>query len=1039
MQPGIYELLATQHLMNEFDSQLRLVPDFHKVPEGEDSVVLTRHLTGAIHSRLENLPHDQRVAWANSILRVVDPESTDEIVVEDDSAKQLFEVRGASSPKSKVISRPSTPLSDSALLTNARDEPGLGSELRLELASADSVDLLCAFVKWHGIRVLENELHSFRDRGGKLRVLTTTYMGATERRALDRLVRDFGAEVKVNFETRSTRLHAKAWLFRRDSGFNTAYVGSSNLSKTALIDGLEWNVRLSQVGTLPLMRKFEATFDSYWADDSFKTYDPENDGELLEQELTRGNAYDNNQHIELSGLDIMPYPHQEEILEALESERDVHGRHRNLVVAATGTGKTVVAAMDYRNLVFKNRNRRPRLLFVAHRKEILFQSLRTYREVLRDASFGEVFVDGQRPSQWDYVFASVQSLNSYGLLSFGRDHFDVVVVDEFHHAEASSYQKLLNHFQPQELLGLTATPERSDGVDVRTFFGGRIAAELRLWDALEADLLVPFHYFGVSDGTDLAAISWRRGSYDLRQLERVYTGDDARVRLVLRELDSKVDIARMRALGFCVSVAHAEFMAARFRDAGVSATHITGATSARDRADALRQLRDGTINCIFAVDVFNEGVDIPEIDTVLLLRPTESSTIFLQQLGRGLRRSFGKSVLTVLDFIGVQNTEFRFDSRYRALTGVSRKQLKSDIENGFPFLPTGSQIVLDRVSQKIVLENVGMQLGYNINRLVSDLRSHAIGKDVNDYALAEFLEDSGREVVDIYKNNNWTKVRRRAFAGELRVNRPSSKDAEATEEMLLKRVKAFAHVGDPQRAESYSFLLKNDSRPFDALNKVEQTYAKMLFFILWPNGGGFESFEQGLSMVRQYGDLTSEIRQVIEIAADSSRDVPASLEENLAGIPLLSHTQYRREEILAGLGHATLKRTPNSHREGVAWLADLKTDAFLVNLHKSEQRFSPNTMYKDFAISRDLFHWESQSTTSVESVTGQRYLNQRGNSDVLLFVRDAPDDDLGTAPFTLLGQADYVTHTGSKPIAITWKLRRPMPPAMYVTASAVAR
>lgn len=1039
MQPGIYELLATRQVINQFQYSSEGLPEFQQIPDGEDPAVLGRHLSSVIHSRLESLPSQERVAWANSVLRLVTPDSTDEIPEEDSRASQLLEVRSSTNPRTLQIVRPSTPLSDAALLTNARDEPGLGSELRLELASADSVDLLCAFVKWHGLRILEDELRAFHDRGGRLRVITTTYMGATERRALDRLVRDFGAEVRVNFETRSTRLHAKAWLFARNSGFDTAYVGSSNLSKSALVDGLEWNVRLSHVGTPALMRKFEATFESYWADESFKTYNPDADGELLDRELKRGNAYDNNSVIELSGLDVKPYPHQEEILAALESERIVHDRHQNLVVAATGTGKTVIAALDYRNLTAQNGGRRPRLLFVAHRKEILLQSLRTYREVLRDSSFGEVFVDGQRPSQWNFVFASIQSLNSYGMENIGAEHFEVVVVDEFHHAEAASYRRLLGHFEPNELLGLTATPERGDGENVRKFFGGRTAAELRIWDALEADLLVPFHYFGVSDGTNLVDIQWRRGSYDTSELERVYTGNDARARLVLQQLDDKVDVSRMRALGFCVSVAHANYMTRKFQEAGIHTAIVTGQTPPQDRFSAVQKLRDGSLNCIFTVDVFNEGVDIPEVDTVLMLRPTESSTIFLQQLGRGLRRSHGKSVLTVLDFIGAQNAEFRFDNRYRALTGVSRKQLKSDIETGFPYLPSGSQIVLDSVSQEIILENVGRQLGYNITKLASDFASHVQGHDLHEYSLAEFLEDSGREIVDIYKNNTWTKIRRRAFPELLIPRRPDHAEAMKEEEALLRRVRAFTHVNDPQRAEAYERLLGGTHRDFEEMNHAEQAYARMLFFLLWPNGGGFNNFDQGLVRIRQFTDVVKEIQQVIRISADASREVPAPLNGSLFSVPLFSHAKYRREEILAALGHATLKRTPSSHREGVAWIADLQTDAFLVNLHKSKQRFSPNTMYKDFALSRDLFHWESQSTTSEASPTGQRYINQRGNTEVLIFVREAPDDELGAAPFMLLGQSDYVSHSGSKPIAITWKLRRPMPPAMYIAASAVAR
>ena len=364
-----------------------------------------------------------------------------------------------------------------------------------------------------------------------------------------------------------TRLHAKAWLLRRNTGFHTAYVGSSNLSHAALVDGLEWNVRLSAMSTPHLLEKFRATFDSYWENREFELYRPSEDGDRLRAalETASGNRARDGITVTLSGLEVHPKPFQAEILEELDAERTIHDRHRNLIVAATGTGKTVIAALDYRRLARDTHGRDLTLLFVAHRKEILLQARRMYQEVLTDPTFGELLVDGQEPANWRHVFASIQSLSQARLSGITPDHFDVVVIDEFHHAEAASYRRLLDHVRPIELLGLTATPERADGVDVRDFFGGRVAAELRLWEALEQNLLCPFHYFGIHDGTDLETVQWRRGGYDLAALSGVYTGNDARTRIVLKELGDKVaDVAAMRALGFCVSVEHARYMAQRF-------------------------------------------------------------------------------------------------------------------------------------------------------------------------------------------------------------------------------------------------------------------------------------------------------------------------------------------------------------------------------------------------------------------------------------------------------------------------------------------
>lgn len=495
--------------------------------------------------------------------------------------RQLLAVAGQTDREAFTV-RPSTPLSETALITNSPDDPSLGAELRAELATADRIDLLCAFVKWHGLRVLEQPLRAAAARGVPIRVITTTYIGATERRALDRLVREFNAEVKVNYELRSTRLHAKAWLFRRDTQFDTAYVGSSNLSKAALLDGLEWNVRLSGIATPDVLRKFEATFDSYWSEQAFESYDPNRDGQRLDEALKIAGGSSNERAarvISLSGLEVRPYPHQRDMLERLEVERMVHDRHRNLLVAATGTGKTVMAALDFKQLQLKL-GRKLRLLFVAHRKEILDQSLRTYQDILVDANFGELLYGGEIPSGWDHVFASAQSLSPRTLDQLPPDHFDIVVIDEFHHGTSPTYRRIIDHFTPLELLGLTATPERMDGLTIQDeFFEGRIAAELRLWEALENDLLCPFHYFGITDNTDMSAVAWKRGTYDSTALSNVFTGNEARARLVVRALQEKHGSPEdMRALGFCVSVAHAHFMAEFFNRAGLRAVALSGET-----------------------------------------------------------------------------------------------------------------------------------------------------------------------------------------------------------------------------------------------------------------------------------------------------------------------------------------------------------------------------------------------------------------------------------------------------------------------------
>ncbi|WP_244963099.1 DUF3427 domain-containing protein [Nocardioides dongkuii] len=1023
---GLHEHLLTEGLTATLAQTPHLRSDIARVDPADQPHVLARHVYELTVRALEDEGDPaRRLALVNDLTARLDHGG--QTVTTPTS--QLHRLERAAGPGVVAFEpvRPMTPLAAAALLTNSAGEPNLAAELRAEIDTSDQVDLLCAFVKWHGLRLLEPELARLRRRDAPLRVITTTYMGATERAALDRLVREFGAEVRIQYDAARTRLHAKAWMFRRATRFDTAYVGSSNLSRAALLDGVEWNVRLSRVATPALLEKFRATFDSYWAESSFESYDPDRDRDRLDDALAEASG--RRQHdrvtVSLSGLEVRPYPYQQQMLDALAAERTEHDRHRNLLVAATGTGKTVVAALDYRRLCGDTPGERPRLLFVAHRKEILQQSLRTYREVLNDASFGELYVDGARPERWDHVFASVQALSSYGAANIPADAYDVVVVDEFHHAEAPTYRVLLKHLLPTELLGLTATPERSDGVDVRhEFFDGRTAAELRLWDALGADLLCPFHYFAIADGTDLRRIAWSRGRYDESQLSNVYTGNHRRAAIVLQQLRDKViDVGAMRALGFCVSVTHAEFMAEIFRAAGIPALAVSGNTSALDRERALLDLRARRVNVLFAADLFNEGLDLPEVDTALFLRPTESATLFLQQLGRGLRRTPDKAVLTVLDFVGHHRREFRFDRKLRALTGDTRRGLERAVEQGFPFLPAGSQIVMDRQAQELVLENIRAQVAQRWKDITRELRSYG------DLDLPTFLHESGVELPDILRRGqkSWTQLRRDAG-----LPTPAGSEHEA---QLLKRIRAFAHVDDRLRADGYQHLLESDAR-YDDLSPTEQRLARMVFFSTFPSGGGFASYDEGLAALRAERAVTDELGAVVDLAFESTRHNTVRLDGPLADVPLRVHAAYQREEILAALDYANLERKPTSMMQGVVYSEALNVDAFFVTLKKSEADFSPTTMYRDYPISPTLFHWESQSTTSLASPTGQRYVT--GTSTVMLFCRVEQKGEYDTAPYVFLGPASYVEHVGERPIAITWELAHAMPTELYANASVVS-
>ena len=1036
---GLYEQLLTERLAAKLGTLDRATTEVitEPVDKAELHVRLGRHVRDLVARAVFGLRGDDRNEVAprltNELVRLLSArasdaaEAGDALVSPVQELRQIAPIGDLTRPRLADV-RPIS-LSDSDLLVNGRGEPGLAAVLRTEVPSSDSVDLLCAFVRWHGIRLLEDVLSSHLQAGRSLRVITTVYTGSTERKALDWLVAN-GAQVKVSYDTQSTRLHAKAWMFKRATGFSTAYIGSSNLSKSAMVDGVEWNVRLTEATSPDVLDKFSATFESYWASPEYETYAPERDAERFDRAVAAPDGATPSTPLAL--LDVTPYPHQSEILEKLHVERERHHRYRNLVVAATGTGKTIVAALDFKRLQTQFAN--ARLLFIAHREQILTQSLGAFRQVLRDGDFGELYVDGVRPTRWQHVFASIQSIDRMELAELPPSSFDVVIVDEFHHAAAPTYRRLLEHLKPRVLLGLTATPERTDGDDILRYFDGRIAAELRLWDALERGLLSPFHYFGLHDNTDLSTVRWSRRGYDVDQLAKLYTGNDARANLVIQEVFNKHRAAgQMRALGFCASVEHARFMAKRFTDAGLPSQALWSESPKDERKSAIAALRDGTLRVLFTVDLFNEGVDIPEVDTVLMLRPSESALVFMQQLGRGLRRHPDKDCVTVLDFIGTARREFRFDLRYRALTGESRAWITRQVKEGFPFLPAGSSMQLDRAATSVVLDNLSRSLSTRWTSIVRELTALLQSERfaIRLPTLSEFLDETGVELEDVYASDKgWTALRRAAG-----VTLASERDGDARIQGAFGRL---LHIDDPLRLDAYRRAATGQYT--DSL--ADRRLVAALGATIWGRDTEAPGTERGIvEAVRARPALAGELAELCELLEDRAPHLTYTLDAEAGwshAVPLSVHARHSVIEILAAFGRVAAGRF-YQHREGVYRDEATNSDLFFTTLEKSEKHYSPTTMYKDYAIAPDLFHWESQSTTTQGSATGQRYIQsrQRGGH-ILLFVRQCAKQDGATVPYTFLGLCDYESHVKERPIQFVWRLRRRMPVDFFREARVAA-
>ena len=523
-------------------------------------------------------------------------------------------------------------------------------QLLNSLKRADSVDIVVSFLMESGVRMLLGELDNALKRGAKIRILTGNYLGITQPSALYLIKHKLGEQVDLRFYNEKNRsFHPKSYMFHYKD-YSTIYIGSSNISKSALTSGIEWNYRFSSKTDSHNYEKFYNTFLDLFEhhsvvidDDELKRYSKNWHRPAVSKDLDRYDLQDNEATNNIALFE--PRGAQIEALCALENTR-AEGAGRALVQAATGVGKTYLAAFDSKDY--------ERVLFVAHREEILKQAAQSFKNVRNSDDYG--FFDGEsKCTDKSMIFASVATLGRSEYLNnkyFASDYFNYIVIDEFHHAVNDQYQRIVNYFKPQFLLGLTATPERMDGRNIYEICDYNVPYEISLKEAINKGMLVPFHYYGIFDDTDYSKLHIVRGRYDEKELNETYIGNVHRYELIYKYY---CKYGSRQALGFCCSKEHAREMAREFSSRGIPSVAVFSDASGEyteKRNVAIQKLKNGEIRAIFSVDMFNEGVDITSVDMVMFLRPTESPIVFLQQLGRGLRKCRGKEFLTVLDFIG---------------------------------------------------------------------------------------------------------------------------------------------------------------------------------------------------------------------------------------------------------------------------------------------------------------------------------------------------------------------------------------------------
>lgn len=1041
---GLYDLLLTEGLARSLAELEPGSTDVHAL-HGEAAERLVEAMSRQLRAVLDDLAGDdaERAAGQLKLVNQLLVSLRQRLAGNDDAhpSRAAAEAVDLISPPLRVLRAvrrdrqfpvaPEIGLAAPWLFTAGKGSPSLLQEIRRELASADQIDILVSFITVSGVRKLHDVLQQITATGAqrhavaRLRILTTTYTGATEARALDELARLPGCEVRVSLDGRRTRLHAKAWLFQRKTGFGSAYVGSANLSGAALTGGLEWTVKLTQRGQEELFCRAIAHFETLWADSEFQRYDPDNADHRRALSTALGRESFGAERAEaVSFFDLQPKTYQQEMLEQLVAER-ARGRHRNLVVAATGTGKTVVAAFDYL-YTCRSEGGRPRLLFVAHREEILRQALRTYREVLRDPEFGDLLAGGHEPERWDHLFATIDSVASRDLVAtVGAGYWYTVVVDECHRLAADRFDTFVRAVRPHVLLGLTATPERSDGQPITPYFDARPdgspAVELRLWHALDLQLLAPFEYYACDDATDFSAVPWDRPG-EREAVDKLVTGNDVRARLVVNEWRRLAsDAAQSRALVFCVSVAHAEFMTDWFNRAGLPAACVVGSTSPEDRRQAPQRLLSGELCALVTVDLFNEGIDLPMVDTLLLLRPTQSPVLFQQQIGRGLRLAPGKESCLVLDFVGQHRAEFRFDRLLSSLTGLSRRELVDGVEHGFGGLPPGCHIHLQRQTREQVLQGLRALTMQNWRRLKTELQTYAALRGRAAVRLADFLHDQALDLEDVYRSgtgqgrSGWTTLKRDAG---LIVAEPAPEEA-----YFSRRFGDLLHVEDARRLDMMAALGAGQLHPL-ALQATDALAVQMLAYQIdgrHKQAAGPAAF---IDRMQHHPAIAAELAELSALLL--ARSTPGAKPiPGLEDTPLCLHAAYGVREVLAAVGWLTAtRRAP--FQAGVLPLSSRRTELLFVTLDKSEG-YHDRIAYRDYAISAERFHWQTQNNAGPDTPSGRRYLDSATNGwRFQLFVRPRKGDAYRACGPVVLESAE-----GDRPMSIVWRLSTPLPVRLF--------
>lgn len=920
-------------------------------------------------------------------------------------------------------------VSEERLILNERlKNMSMLESIKEELSTCGEFIFIVSFIRYSGLQLLISRLRELEARGIKGKILTSVYMNITEPKALRKLMEFENIEVKI-YNAHRDSFHTKAYIFMREDGLSTSITGSSNISHQALLCGEEWNIKVGE-DTGGIIEGSLTHFEKLWSSEEAI---PLTEEVLSRYERYRGEMNESRDYtydfLREETRGIQPNSMQREILDNLRDFRE-RGIRRALAVAATGTGKTYLSAFDIREA------EPGRVLFLAHREELLRGARRTYEVFFMEKKMGYL-TGNEKNFQGDMIFATIQTLNRKEYLEeFSRDYFDYIVVDEFHHSAAESYLRVIDYFTPKFLLGLTATPERMDGKDILEICHYNIAGEIRLREALERELLVPFHYFGIADDeVDYSDIPERGGRLNEGILSKRLS-INTRVDFILDKIGEYLyDGEKMCSIGFCVDKNHARYMKDEFEKRGMKTEVILADTPQRERNRIIEDLEKRRIDIVFTVDIFNEGVDIPQVNLLLFLRPTESSTIFIQQLGRGMRKAENKSYVTVLDFIGNYRKAFTGALSLTRELGEGRDRVRRNVEEGFAALPGSSNVEFDRICQKRILDKMG-EIRYTSKIYAREMYAEIRGKYDRPLKATDFLyeEDAYEVIVGAFgsfyeakaamKDSSWEIEDRKKQEVLQRIDGmiPAKRPHEGA---VLRRVllEGMTEIS-PDDISDYMGVGREaiqEARIMRSFRELEEEYKKQEW--------SFGRVEGNLFIAdREIGECLTDDRFREEIE-DRLNLLEGRLKREFSKRDgsLEIHKTYSRLELQILLDSRVPK---GSWRAGYAVAGE---DICLFITMEKEETVEEHLLYDNYFDNQRIVQWISQNKTSHSSKVGEMFVKHKEmGMRVHLFIRRAREIQGITQDFIYLGEGDYHSSSGDKPMYIKWELHQKVPDKIFL-------